>query len=339
MKTTVKSVIRAAAAGAYHSTRLFQRRLRGKAAILMYHRVLPDERLNDYYLQPGMYVTRDAFEMQMRFLKEHFDLVAFETLLDLWENRGWDEQKRYCVITFDDGWKDNYDHAFPVLQKYGIPATIFLPTQLIGTNQWPWPDKVSYLIGRIRERGKSTVKNNGDGPLNIIDGGDPIDRVIERCKSYSTNEVERILSEEMSISGMRMPDERLLLDWHEVEEMSHHDISFGSHTCTHAILTNVDVRMAEQEIAGSLQQLRERRINHIPVFCYPNGGYSDQMIGLLKETGYRAAVTTRFGYEDGNSGRELYRLHRIGIHNDITNTIPLFSSHLSGLNNRGRSMR
>ena len=93
-----------------------------------------------------MYVSKDVFEMQMQFLKEHFTVVSFGELLDLWTQKTYDQSKRYCVITFDDGWLDNYIYAYPVLKKYEIPATIFLPTAFVGTNKWFWPDKIGFIL-------------------------------------------------------------------------------------------------------------------------------------------------------------------------------------------------
>jgi hypothetical protein len=88
---------------------------------------------------------------------------------------------------------------------------------------------------------------------------------------------------------------------------------------------------------SSLKKLQKKNINHVPIFCYPNGNYTKDIAGLAKEAGYSAAVTTISGVENG-SPQTLLELKRIGIHNDISNTDSLFAFHLSGFNYKCREV-
>jgi len=153
-----KDAIRNVCAGLYCRSGLNELLHRGKAVILVYHRVLRLEDL-DESIQPGMYVLDDVFDQQMRFLKEAFEIVPLADLLARWRTGVWDRRNRYCVITFDDGWLDNYLFAYPVLRRYGIPATIFLPTAFIGTSAWFWWDELSYVLPRywLTPRAKQTA--------------------------------------------------------------------------------------------------------------------------------------------------------------------------------------
>jgi peptidoglycan/xylan/chitin deacetylase (PgdA/CDA1 family) len=315
-------------------------RLKGKAVILLYHRVLTEKELKQEFIQPGMYVRHDVFEIQMLFLRKHFHILSLQDLLDLWQGKKWDSTKRYCVITFDDGWRDNYLYAFPILRKHSIPATIFLPTALIGTDQCFWPDILGNLLmhsysSDVQEEKRKALeaiwhRYPWTDEINNKKKADRIDAFIEHCKELSDEERNEILSEMARILGISVKGERALLTWDEVKEMSNNGISFGSHSRTHKILTKYPEKVVLEEIRDSLLRLQEEKVNFLPVFCYPNGDYNREIAWKVRTAGYLAAVSTQFGTEDGSS-QHYYELKRIGIHNDISSTIPLFAYRLSGI--------
>jgi peptidoglycan/xylan/chitin deacetylase (PgdA/CDA1 family) len=106
-------------------------KLAEKALVLMYHRVVaPHDVPAD--IDPGMYVTTDAFERHLQYLAAHHEVVTLEALFEWLVGRR-QFAKIPCAITFDDGWRDNYEEAFPLLTRYGLPATIFLITDHVGT--------------------------------------------------------------------------------------------------------------------------------------------------------------------------------------------------------------
>jgi len=331
----IKSAIRQVGAEAYYATKYFLKHLQGKVIILAYHRILPEKEVQRYFVQPGIYVQEDVFDTQMKFLKEYFSIISFAELLDLWNNKAISKDQRYCVITFDDGWLDNYLYAYPILQKYNIPATIFLPTAFIGTNYWFWPEKLGYLLkhyfvvsgSRSIELIPLFSKEKKRG-IRSID--DIIESIIEKYKESMDKEIEEIIEKLSKGLNIKIPSERILLNWKEIEEMSKHRISFGSHSCNHKILTKLSANEIEKELKDSMCTLQGKKINYIPVFCYPNGNYNQGIIKQVKATGYRSAVSILYGYEEG-SPQDLFSLKRISIHNDITYKIPLFVFHISGL--------
>jgi peptidoglycan/xylan/chitin deacetylase (PgdA/CDA1 family) len=343
IKQQIKSSARRGMAWIYHGSHHSLKHLKGKVLILAYHRVLSEKELGrDYFIQPGMFVRNDVFEKQMQFLTENFQIISLMELLDHWAEGTWDHGKRYCVITFDDGWIDNYVYAYPILQKYQIPATIFLPTAFIGTNQWFWPDKVGYLLRQYR---RSDVRWTMDSANSFLDEypwargviakakSGNIDSAIEMCKEPPEKAVYEFIDEMSRRMHLEFPNDRLLINWQEVEDMSQHGISFGSHSCTHKILPKLPPEEIKDELDQSLRTLREKSVNYVPVFAYPNGDCDEKTIGQVKAVGYRAAVTMMSGCE-ASSPKSLFRLKRIAIHNDISATIPLFAFHISGLTQR-----
>lgn len=314
---------------------------RGKVLILAYHRVVTPDDLSRGPIEPGMYVLCDVFDMQVRWLVEQFEILSFSQLLARWNDNEWDEQKRYCVLTFDDGWLDNYRHAFPILKKYHVPATIFLPTNYIGSNEWFWPEKFAYLLARLsqnsmtsaqRKRASDVIAELSGLENHKFDGHqgvslDTVWEVIGRCKLAPPREIQSGIQTLSEILEVSVPHERVTMNWSEVTEMAGNGMSFGSHSCSHHILTRLDEETIRQELLESDRQLRTLPLGYLPVFCYPNGDNNESIQGLVKQAQYVAAVGTRPGVEGQHPGNR-YELNRIGMHNDVSETVPLLSFHL-----------
>lgn len=319
----------------YFLSKQFLPRLQGKVLILAYHRVLSEKELKKDFVQPGMYVRNDIFEKQMQFLRDYFEVIPFAELLQLWNKNLLDHKKRYCVITFDDGWLDNYTYAYPILKRYHLPATIFLPTNFIGTNEWFWPDRVGYLLNRCIETAEKELLASWWAKYpsikSEIGDNEKIDSFIEAYKQLPEEEIKVLIEEMERALGISSPLDRLVINWEEVEEMSLSRISFGSHSATHKILTKLSREEIQTELEVSYKALQREKINILPVFCYPNGGVNHTVSEQVRKAGYQAAVTTRFGFE-AESPTNLFELKRIGVHHDISATVPLFSWHLSGMN-------
>lgn len=340
----IKPLARRAAGWLSQSSNHFNRQVQGKVLILMYHRVVSDHELARQFVQPGMYVHRDVFDSHIRFLKSRFDILPFAELLDRWRQGAWNRTRRYCVITFDDGWLDNYLYAYPVLRTHAVPATIFLSTGFIGTNHWFWPDELGYLLRHYyagagpgdgqRVRSASRRRRSGNGAQDASTLIERIDSAIEGQKAAPEADIRRFTAELSAALEVGLPDWRLLLNWDEIHEMSGHGISFGSHACSHRVLTTLSAEVVAQEVTDSLSALRDRALNYVPVFSYPNGDYTPAIADQVRAAGYQAAVTTRTGLEDCHPP-DLFSLRRIGIHNDVARTPAALTFHISRLAQRG----
>lgn len=313
---------------------------RNQAVVLMYHRVLDSTDLFSFYVQPGVYVTKKTFEMQMQYLSNRYHVISFEELIeDL--KKGVAIRRNTCVITFDDGWRDTYTHASPVLNKYGLPATVFLVSDYIGSKQWFWPERVSFLltrffakshVGGIPRLSLPELEQIGRSMLLTDRNSTPaqkIEIIIEKMKGFDNELREKVISELENLFHSKngyMLSEPLLLGWNEIAQLSSSRITFGSHSKTHAILTQVP----EQELAEEIVTSKEEIEAHLPLpclaFCYPNGNYHDKVKGIVKEH-YRCAFTTEAGFV--KPGDDLFALKRIGIHNDISFTKAMFACRIS----------
>jgi len=157
-----------------------------------------------------------------------------------------------------------------------------------------------------------------------------LDWIVEKFKNVPEQEIYEWLGAARRALGLNVPEQRVLVNWQEVEEMSGYGISFGSHSCTHRILTHLSREEVRKELRDSRDCLRERRIRYVPVFCYPNGDLNQEVIQEVRWAGYEAAVSGRFGFES-SCPDDLWRLKRIGVHNDVTGTTALFAWRMYGL--------
>jgi peptidoglycan/xylan/chitin deacetylase (PgdA/CDA1 family) len=243
----------------------------------------------------------DDFENQLVFLKRFYCVLPLTELVDRSAKR--DLPLRSVAITFDDGYRDNYEYAFPLLKKHKIRATIFLTTRAIGNNLVLWHDRI---FDALRFTQKSHVKLSA----------------LQNCELQLHTEKAKVnaLAAILSCAKRSMPEERLhlieeleselapniakelrtpMLSWDQVREMHGMGIDFGSHTVTHAIVSKLDERQLRIELAESKLEIENQIREPINLFAYPNGSqadFNDEAKAMLKGLGYRAAVTTMRGF-------------------------------------------
>jgi len=304
-------------------------RSRNGALILMYHRIMPQDRNPDVQVQPGMYVSTKTFNRHLRFLKKRFSVVSLRDLVAGLENGK--DVRGCCALTFDDGWRDNFQFAFSLLQKHQFPATVFLATGYIGTSRWFWPEEVAWSVARILQ-GKMRMAALPDPIGELVSGAvhaNPamaesiIDRVIESMKRYPPARRREILDMLRSSNPDHEKRERLLMNWDEVREMATGSlVDFGSHTENHTLLDQQPLQRVKAEIVSSRQRIESEINRPVTFLAYPNGNYTPQILDVLGELGIDAALTTRRGYAGPAS--PLLELPRIAIHEDVGCSSALF---------------
>jgi len=334
--------------GLYSVSGLSQFRHQGRVIVLTYHRVVPQKVVERQHIQPGMYVLEESFAAHLAYLRERFTILSLDELLDLWRTNQFKSDRSYCVITFDDGWRDNYQFAFPILRRYAVPATIFLATDFIGTTRWFWPDRMMLVLERARAQTSSPTTRHevsamladmlrvrqsvDDGNFLSIKSGRPIDSgaIIELCKEVAVDEIEDLIDRLGRVLCLDGPAERVLLDWTEVREMAAQGVSFGSHSCSHRILTNIPLSDVSRELIESRNAMVQHGVMPSSAFCYPNGNFNPGIQELVRESGYRAAVGCEIGLE-GDRPEDPYALKRVSLHEDSSSSDPLLALALSGI--------
>lgn len=284
--------------------------------ILTYHRVT--DVLPKGLYDPAMFVTTNSLEMHIKEISRFFNIVPLETILESNKKKG-----RLCAITFDDGWVDNYDFAFPIIRKLNVPATIFIPVEIIGTKKRFWFQNIWNIASQVNKhdlqldfiRHFSAVIPAWK-PKNI--DTQQIDILIAELKHLPAQELDDLTESAYLSLGLTPRSSGYILNWEQILEMSRQGITFGSHGLNHYILPCISHDMKKREIIDSLQILKRKEISVSSFFSFPNGDFDSESLALVNEAGYKGALTTRRGYNVTHPNQILF--NRIAVHEDVSNT-------------------
>lgn len=284
--------------------------------ILAYHRVLDDEESSFPFDQEVISATTDGFFRQMKFVRDNFDVISFRDLANC-EERQCPWPKRGLIITFDDGYRDNYTNAFPILKELGLTATIFLTAGHIGARELFWWDLVAYCI-KHSARASITVPQINSEPM-LLTSGDARNAVIRDVlrwlKVISESCKRTFVSDLAELTGISPPNheaEPMHLNWTEVSEMATSGFEFGSHTLTHPILTKVSEEQLVAEVGQAKTMIEQRLKREIIAFSYPVGRFNDRVQTEVSDQGFQYAVS----YQDNaayQTGFDRYQLPRIHV--------------------------
>jgi len=236
----------------------------------------------------------EAFEANLRWLAERFDIVPLGTMVDSILQGRPHGPRGELALTFDDGLGNHVDAAYPVLRKLGLPATYFVCPDLIERQAWIWNQEARERLKSLSAPARHAF---GAGSLGI-DTTD-VEALVEHMKRLPFADRQRAESElrgctpafEASALQRRRFDP---LTWHELERLDPELVTIGSHTLSHPILPTIDDAMLEREVRDSRRILEQRLGRIVDLFCYPNGAQDDRIHAAVARH-YRAAVTTRYG--------------------------------------------
>jgi peptidoglycan/xylan/chitin deacetylase (PgdA/CDA1 family) len=276
--------------------------------ILMYHGVCEDELAGQSWV-PRSFVSRSVFEQQLDYLRRYAFVLPISEAIGRLQNGTLPQ--RSVAITFDDGYANNLHVAAPMLQKYGLPATIFLATAYVESGDFLPFDRVR-LIRLAHVGGYDSVAAGNNNLLEYKTN--PVDAVLERASRW-WNQVRAQLTEK----------QRDTLRPLRVEELRNFDpklFDFGAHSHSHCILRNETLVRREWELRHSVETLRQWIPQRSCLFAYPNGSrgdFSELDKAILRSLGIEAALSTIPGLN--RTGCDLLELRRLSVglyHDDST---------------------
>lgn len=294
--------------------------------ILAYHRVVSrvvEAEQDSIY---GLVISTESFARHLEIVRAQYEVLTMdEAVLALRGERRL--TRTAAVITFDDGYRDVYENAWPVLQRMGLPAVVYVPTAFIGTNQIFDHDRLYWLIWQARSNSidlRKPLEDAGLAPQQAawICTSRQLARVADvlnyRPLEHRQKIIER-LETELQDMITPYPASYELMTWEMVREMNAGGISFGAHSDRHLILTLEAEATVEQEIRRSKQTLETQLHQHIHHFAYPNGYFTPAIKTRLAQAGFASSVTTQTTV--ARRGDDLLALGRISLCEESTRGI------------------
>jgi peptidoglycan/xylan/chitin deacetylase (PgdA/CDA1 family) len=298
-KVLVKSGLVHAAAAAHHW------RFRD-IKVLAYHRVLPRTPEAGFPFDLELVSAwEEEFDWQMAYLSRHFQVVNSMGLLEMLDAGRW-PSKPLAMVTFDDGFRDNHDVVLPILQRHGLTATVFISTAYVASGDDFWFDQLVHDIlqtrlralpmddaGAVCELGDTEAQRREAAArlLNVLKRLPNAERVARSAQWRSLMAVQPIEGLDYTLHGP--------MSWSHVRAMADAGIEIGSHTVTHPVLPRVETREGlREELLQSRLTLEQQIGRPVVSLAYPTGGpgaYSDEVVNMARETGYRLAYTYRGG--------------------------------------------
>ena len=263
--------------------------------VLNYHRI--GDRDADLFDPDIFSATGDEFDEQVSFLKKQDWLVTLEEAQAFIDGSTTDKTPRYRVlITFDDGYLDNYQIAFPVLRAHGAQGVFFLVTGIMGSGSVPWWDHIAFLLKTARQR-QFTLTYPSELKVDLDRNGviPSLREVLALYKSPINADGERFIRDvaEGADSGRPLPtDERRFLNWDEAQKMLAGGMALGSHTHSHPVLSQLNADEQRTELTQSRTLLQEKLGIKADSIAYPVGAtnsFSPLTEAIAQECGYRTA--------------------------------------------------
>jgi peptidoglycan/xylan/chitin deacetylase (PgdA/CDA1 family) len=275
--------------------------------ILMWHRVLPAPDP----LRPDDPDAR-AFARCAALLRRLFKVLSFEEAVRAL-SAGTLPSRAACV-TFDDGYADNLEIALPILQRFDLPATVFVATSHLDGGRM-WNDSVIELV-RGHAAPELDARSIGCGVFDVRTDEarlHAVNELIKALKYRSLTDRQRAVDTLAAELGVELPAD-LMLKREGVMELARAGVEIGGHSHTHPILARLTDDEARNEIDHNRRELAGILGRAPRFFAYPNGrpgrDYTDREVQLVKDAGYEAAVSTRPGA--ARSGDAVYELPRFG---------------------------
>lgn len=305
--------------------------------IVTYHRFCSESDNRSYV---GTFAK--AFEEQLAYLSSCYKVVTLTQLIEhLNSENGRERSLPLAAVTIDDGYRDAYEIAYPILRRRNIPALLYVVTDFIDSQSWVWTDKMRFLVLRARSQTLSlTIAGKSisvvlDDTTSRIAAASYINSLLKTLSDEEKDEMLYFIALSLDVNlPSSPPHEYGGVTRKQIREMDANRLSIGSHTVSHPIMTNIDqsrLRFELRESKSRLEQILKHNVDH---FCYPNGNYNELVVNETVNAGYQSAVTVDSGLN--TKGRDCFKLLRIHTDDSMAHFLQA-TSGMDDLKNRLRT--
>ena len=280
--------------------RLFRGRALRSLVVFNYHRIWPDDGPHHTPLESDVFETDVVnFDRQMAWLARNTRVLSEDELLELLA-RPRKLDRPATMVTFDDAYRDVYDLAYPSLRRHNVPATLFVPTDMIDNRTVGWWDIIAYLTSKAGERTIEFFGTSFDLPRQA---GEAAHFLQEAFKTLPADQTQDVLPMLAAACDVEPPDaglmDRQLMTWDQIREVDRNGVTVGSHTHTHTVLATIGPDRQRHEMATSREVLQGQLGRRVRSIAYPVGerrhiSSATRQVGL--RCGYRLGYTYLTGY-------------------------------------------
>lgn len=288
--------------------------------ILNYHRVDDHDAAWDFD-DGTLDATPEVFDDQIAWLCKEFTLLDPHDLLDHVRGRPW--PRNPALITFDDGYRDNHDHALPILNRHGAKALFFVATDYVANRRVFWWDRISYIL-KHATKARVVIKYPRTRSFDL--SGDPessLRNLLEVPKWAVALDMDRFLSELAQAAEVPWNEalerglaERLVMTWDHVRALRNAGMGIGSHTRRHRVLATIPDEELSDELYGSRSDLEAALGEPVRTIAYPVGvpvGRVPHLRAAVEAAGYELGFTYRTGVQS------LRKIDPLDLHRQAVN--------------------
>ncbi|WP_440874881.1 polysaccharide deacetylase family protein [Thalassotalea sp. PLHSN55] len=285
-----------------------------------YHRIGDDQKTE---FDPNVFsCTQSSFEKHLEFYQENFIVLTLPQALDL-IHQGQPLNEKYALLTFDDGYIDNYTVAMPSLLKHDLSAVFHLPSDYISSNVIPWWDEIAWMVKHTKQiklqfgqfKAINLVKFSINKTIRLV-----MNRVKEDTRSMDEKLDELRLKLKCELNTENAGG-NLFLSWQQVSDMVEKGMYIGSHTRSHRILSHLPLAEQIKEMSLSKDIIESHLSDVVSAIAYPVGdkeSYCDKTCAEAEKLGYQIGFSFEHGINTLSDQQDNFKLKRIGIDGDAT---------------------
>jgi len=289
-----------------------------KLIVLNFHRIVRNDNINNIL---STKINDNFFYKYLKFLNNNFEIISPTQLIN--NNIKFAKKEKFKIlITFDDGYYDNFNIAFPILKKLKIKPIFFICPTYISSNKKLWDED---LVDRIKKlMGQKNIFKFQDIILqkNLPDFSQNLFKIINILKFYDNSKRQNVINKILPYQYLDQSSDERCMNWNEIKILSQNDMHIGCHTNTHTSLGKLDKYFFKDELLNSKLEIEKQTNKECNFFAFPYGSKNDynlKVIKSLKNIGYKKTFLN-FGYINSIDS-DIYCYHRISLTNSFDNDI------------------